>query len=79
KVFGWHDIAPASFDPQLVADLINLSLPESPVYIASLSERFYNASKLVETYCIIPENNVYRVYPKNTDEMQCLGKESVSQ
>lgn len=78
KVFGWHDIAPASFDPQLVTDLIDLSLPESPVYIASLSERFYNASKLVEAYCIIPENNVYRVYPNNTNGLQCLGNESVT-
>jgi hypothetical protein len=78
-VVGWHDIAPASFDPQLVADLIELSLPANPVYLASLSERFYNASKLVEIYCIVPENNLYRVYPKDSDGMQCLEKDSVTQ
>lgn len=78
-VVGWHDIAPASFDPQLVADLIELTLPESPVYLASLSERFYNASKLVEIYCIVPENNLYRVYPKDSDGPQCLEKDSVTQ
>ena len=77
KVIGWHDVAPASFDPQLVADLIDRTLPESPVYIASLSERFYNASKLVETYCIVPENNIYRIYQTKPESQQCLGEDSV--
>ena len=77
KVIGWHDIAPASFDPQLVSDLIERTLPENPVYIASLSERFYNASKLVETYCIVPEDNIYRIYFEKTEALQCLGKDSV--
>ncbi|MCQ3938428.1 MAG: hypothetical protein DPW18_15470 [Chloroflexi bacterium] len=79
KVIGWHDIPPASFDPQVVSDLIERTLPESPVYIASLSERFYNAPKLVETYCIVPENNLYRVYPKGNEGLQCLGNKSVTQ
>ncbi|NOH02191.1 MAG: DUF2723 domain-containing protein [Chloroflexi bacterium] len=78
-IAGWYDIAPASFDPQVVSDLIERSLPESPVYLASLSERFYNASKLVETYCIVPENNLYRVYPKGNEGLQCLGNKSVTQ
>lgn len=77
-VVGWHDIAPASFDPQLVSDLIELSLPESPVYIASLSERFYSASYLVEMYCVAPENNLYRVYPRGAHGKQCLQGDSVT-
>jgi hypothetical protein len=72
-------VAPGSFDPQLVLDVIEESLPEHPVYLASLSEKFYASSKLIEMYCIVPENNLYRVYPKEEDSLQCLGIDSITE
>jgi hypothetical protein len=78
-VLGWMTVPPEAFDPQLVLDVIEESLPEHPVYLASLSERFYASSKLIEMYCILPENNLYRVYPKEGDSLQCLGIDSITE
>ena len=77
-VLGWMTIDPASFDPQLVLDVIEESFPQRPVYLASLSERFYASSKLIKMYCIMPENNLYRLYPKD-DDRQCLGIGSITE
>jgi hypothetical protein len=78
-VYGWMTVAPASFDSQLVMDVIKESFPEHPVYLASLSEKFYASSKLIEMYCIIPENNLYRLYPKDKDNPQCLDIDSITE
>jgi len=78
-VFGWMTIDPASFDPQLVLDIIEESFPKHPIYLASLSERFYASSKLIEIYCVIPENNLYRLYPRDDENRQCLGIESITE
>lgn len=78
-ILGWITVAPASFDPRLVLDVIEVNFPEHPIYLASLSERFYAASALVETYCIVPENNLYRLYPNNRRDLRCLGIESVTE
>jgi hypothetical protein len=63
-VVGWATEDPFSFDSQLVLDVIEDSFPNRPVYLASLSDRFYAASKLVDEYCIVPENNLYRLYER---------------
>lgn len=78
-VFGWMTSAPASFEPQLVIDVVEESFSEHPIYLASLSERFYASSKLIEMYCIIPENNLYRLYPRGDDNLQCLGIDAVTE
>jgi hypothetical protein len=78
-VVGWPTEDPFSFNSQLALDLIENSLPEHPVYLASLSERFYAASKLIETYCILPENNLYRLYQRGNNALPCLGKDSVTE
>jgi len=79
SVLGWPTQDPFSFDPQLVLDVIEESFPEHPIYLSSLSERFYSASKLVDAYCIVPENNLYRLYSRSESELQCLTKESVTE
>lgn len=79
SVLGWPTHDPFSFDPQLVLDVIEESFPERPVYLSSLSERFYSASGLVETYCILPENNLYRLYPGPQNASECLTSESVTE
>ena len=72
---GWPTVDPFSFDPQLVHDQIAGALPHRPVYLASLSEKFYAASRLLDEYCIVPEHNLYRVYPReDTEKRPCLVK-----
>lgn len=79
SVLGWPTHDPFSFDAQLVLDVIEESFPEHPVYLSSLSERFYSASKLIEAYCVLPENNLYRLYPRSESKYQCLTSESITE
>lgn len=79
KVIGWATQDPFSFDSRLVLNVIESSFPTHPVYLASLSDKFYAASKLVEMYCILPENNLYRLYPKENNDLHCLGSDSVTE
>ena len=78
-VVGWATEDPFYFDSQLALDLIEQSFPEHPVYLASLSDKFYASSKLVELYCIVPGNNIYRVYQRGDNDIQCLGNDSVTE
>jgi hypothetical protein len=78
-VLGWPTHDPFTFDSQLVVQVIQKSFPQRPVYLASLSDRFYASSKLIETYCIIPENNLYRLYQKENTSLQCLENNSVTE
>ena len=77
-VVGWANQDPFDFDSQLALDVIEDSFPGHPIYLASLSDKFYAASKLVETYCIVPENYLYHLYPQSND-LQCLGSTSVTE
>jgi len=79
SVIGWATQDPFSFDSRLALDVIEDSFPERPVYLASLSDKFYAASKLVEMYCILPENNLYRLYQKDNNSLQCLEGDSVTE
>lgn len=79
-VAGWATRDPFSFDSRLVLDLIEDSLSTHPIYLASLSERFYAASELIERYCVVPENNLYRLYSlKEKAGHLCLGREAVTE
>ena len=78
-VVGWPTQEPFAFDSQLALNAIKKSLPERPIYLASLSDRFYAASKLVESYCIVPEDNLYRLYRKGDKARQCLGGGAVTE
>ncbi len=71
-VVGWANQDPFYFDSQLALDVIEEAFSERPVYLASLSNKFYAASKLVEMYCVVPENNLYRLYPQGKNNFQCL-------
>lgn len=78
-VVGWATEDPFYFDAQLALEVIEDSFPTRPVYLASLSDRFYAASSLVDEYCIVPENNLYRLYERTDDALRCLGIESVTE
>jgi hypothetical protein len=78
-VLGWPTQDPFSFNSQLVVEQIEYSFPQHPLYLASLSERFYAASRLIELYCIVPENNLYRLYPRENNNLQCLDKSAVTE
>lgn len=72
-VIGWATQDPFSFDSRAALDVIEKSVSERPVYLASLSNRFYEASTLLETYCIRPEHNLYRLYERTGSDHDCLG------
>jgi len=78
EVFGWPTQDPFTFDSQLVLDLITSNIDQRPIYLASLSDKFYAASKLISLYCIAPENNLYRLYPKQIGSVKCLGSDLVT-
>lgn len=78
-VVGWAAEDPFHFDSHLALDVIEDSFRSRPVYLASLSDRFYAASFLVDEYCIVPENNLYRLYERTDDALRCLGIESVTE
>jgi len=78
-IVGWPTKDPFTFDPQLALKVIEDSFPDRPVYLASLSNRFYASSKLIEMYCIVPENNLYRLYQKANNDLQCLENDSVTE
>ena len=78
-IVGWPTQDPFSFNSQLALDLIEDSFPKFPIYLASLSDRFYAASKLTEMYCIVPENNLYRLYQKVNNDLHCLENDSVTE
>jgi hypothetical protein len=64
SVAGWPTVDPFNFDPGLVHELIRTELLEKPVYLASLSAEYYDSPTLLAEYCIVVENNLYRVYEK---------------
>jgi Protein O-mannosyl-transferase TMEM260-like len=78
-VFGWSTQDPFTFDPQLVLQVIYKAFPTRPIYLASLSDRFYASSKLIDMYCIIPENNLYRLYSKENSGLLCLKNNSITE
>ena len=78
-ILGWPTQNPFAFDPRLVNGVIKDSIAQQPIYLASLSDRFYEASKLVETYCIVPESNLYRLYQEEQSSQQCLGYDYVTE
>jgi hypothetical protein len=63
-VLGWPTTDPFHFDPTLATETVAANLAARPVYLASLSERFYAAAQLLRDTCIVPEDNLYRVYPR---------------
>jgi hypothetical protein len=77
-VVGWATRDPFYFDSRLAVDLIADAFPDHPIYLASLSDRFYASSKLIEMYCIVPENNLYRLYQKENTNLPCLENDSVT-
>lgn len=70
---GWPTVDPFTFDPALAREKIAADLPQRPVYLASLSEEFYDARTLLTLYCVQPEDNLYRIYSRSAaDEQTCL-------
>jgi len=65
KLVTWTTEDPFTFDSDLAVQFVADKLPHRPVYLASLSEAFYDAPTLLAEYCIVTEHNLYRVYPRN--------------
>ncbi len=67
EIVGWPMESPINFNADLAVRLVEEQVQNRPVYLASLSEEFYNADSLVTRYCIVPELNFYRVYPNRSN------------
>jgi hypothetical protein len=67
RVEGWPTIDPFAFDSQLARNLIVAEVSERPIYLASLSEKYYDVAWLMQHYCIIVEHSLYRVMPAGHD------------
>jgi hypothetical protein len=69
EIDGWPREEPIDFDSNIAVARIESALAEGrAVYLASLSERYYQASALVARYCIAPEGSLYRVHPESPEE-----------
>jgi hypothetical protein len=73
EIAGWPTVDAFSFDSELAVRLVEEALPTRPVFLASLSERYYAFSTLAARYCIVSEGALYRVWPQPVDQAVCLG------
>ena len=60
-----------AFDSKLTLDLISEQIHQRPVYLSSLSTKYYAADQIMSAYCVYPENNLYRVQIRRS-EQACL-------
>lgn len=61
---GWPTEDPFAFSADLAVARVTAEAAQRPVYLASLSEFYYGVETLKRDYCITPEHNLYRVYPR---------------
>ncbi|MCA9952503.1 MAG: DUF2723 domain-containing protein [Anaerolineales bacterium] len=78
EVIGWPTEDPFSFDNNLAIAKVADKLLLRPVYLASLSRDFYAASTLLETYCIVEEHNLYRIYLRDDEKRACLSASAIT-
>ena len=78
EVIGWPTEDPFSFDNNLAIAKVADNLLLRPVYLASLSRDFYAASTLLETYCIVEEHNLYRIYLRDDEKRACLSASAIT-
>lgn len=62
EVAGWPTVDPFQFDPRLAVRRVEEAVQERPVYLASLSNGFYASEILLQRYCIVPQDHLYRLY-----------------
>ena len=62
---------PFTFDSSLAVGLVEAALGTRPVFLTSLSERFYAASSLAARYCVVVEHDLYRVLPERSGDRTC--------
>ncbi len=74
EIIGWPTMNPFYFDSQVVVGLVEDEIERRPVFLASLSDEFYSATYLAEKYCIVPELNLYRVYPASPGSPEALAR-----
>jgi len=66
QLLTWPTTDLNKFDPAIVRAKIQTVIATHPVFLASLDEGFYGVSYLMEDYCVAPEHNLYRLYPRRT-------------
>lgn len=78
EILGWPLQDPFAFDAEVVVEVVSHQVDQRPVYLASLSEEFYAASKLMAEYCIAADLDMYRVYPLSPTEGRAQGLACIS-
>ncbi len=61
---GWPTEDPFAFSADLALARVAAEAATRPVYLASLSDFYYGVETLKRDYCVTPEHNLYRVYPR---------------
>jgi hypothetical protein len=80
EIDGWPREELIDFDSNIAVARVESALAEGrAVYLASLSERYYQASTLAARYCVTPQDNLYRVLPESPAEGAAAGLECVSE
>ena len=80
EIVGWPTVDPFQFDSQLAVQQIQDALGQRPVYLASLSEEYYAAESLLQRYCVVPQDRLYRVYmPGEASNEACLSVEEAAE
>ncbi|MBI3761429.1 MAG: hypothetical protein HY260_06140 [Chloroflexi bacterium] len=74
EIVIWLLEEPTNFDSGIAVRRIEAELKNNrPVFIASLNDQFYDASSLKKKHCIVPEGNLYRVYPGSPEASAAQG------
>lgn len=63
QIIGWPLQNPFHFNSQIAVQLVDEQVSRRPIFLASLSQEIYAASDLLARYCVVPELNMYRIYP----------------
>ena len=61
EIEGWTQYDAFSFEPSQAVDRVSAEAAFRPVYLASLSDEFYDAGTILENFCVFPEHNLFRV------------------
>lgn len=78
QVAGWTPVDPFSFDSEIIASEIRENIDNRPIFLASLDVDFYQADYLMQNHCIVPETNLYRVYPFGPNSSDAAAYECLS-
>ena len=80
QIVGWPTVDPFLFNSQLAVQQVEEALGRRPVYLASLSQAYYAAETLLQRFCVVPQDHLYRVYmPGEVGSEGCLSPDDAAE